>query len=73
MVTMEDYHMEMYAITMPWVSMTPDAHVALHVSVVIPSPWRATWWPFGVWHTQDIQTSRRAVDHIMDPRDPSRV
>ena len=31
------------------------------------SPWRATWLPFGVCHIQDMETSPRAVDHIMDP------
>ena len=39
----------------------------MYVSVVLPPPWRAKWLPFGVVHIQDMETSPRAVDHIMDP------
>ena len=31
-------------------------------------PWWLQWLPFGVCHIQAIQTSHRAVDHIMGPR-----
>ena len=31
-------------------------------------PWRPPWLPFGVCNIQDMETSPRAVDHIMGPR-----
>ena len=73
MVTMETTQMEMYPITMLWGLHDTRCTVALHVSVVIPSPWRAKWLPFGVWNTQDItntahgstRSSPRVVGHSM--------
>ena len=38
------------------------------VSVVVHHHGGLQWLPFGVCHIQDIQTSHRAVDHIMSPR-----
>ena len=45
--------------------MSQRAH--MYVSVVVHAMAGLQWLPFGVCHIQDMETSRRAVDHIMDP------
>ena len=74
---MEDYpDGDVYHHHTPGVAMTPDAIMhswthepeGSHVCLCSGAPpWRAKQLPFGVCHIQDMETSPRAVDHIMDP------